>query len=117
MWRRTKDVLRRVNRQLSSAEIVPDKTVAHLFHTMTAANGSDAHTGVVRINVKDTRSGLIYKNWITFVSSFAGYTAKVPAVVLRGPTPRPPVVYSLRRRWSIHCFCYERPYSHPHDRT
>jgi hypothetical protein len=38
---------------------VPDKTVADLFHTTTAANGSDAHTGVVRINVKDTRSGLI----------------------------------------------------------
>ena len=39
---------------------MPDKTVADLFHTTTAANGySDAHTGVVRINVKDTRSGLI----------------------------------------------------------
>jgi hypothetical protein len=50
-------------------------------------------------------------------SSLAGCTAKVPAVVLRDPTPRPPVVYSLRRRWSIHCFRYERPYSHPHDRT
>jgi hypothetical protein len=59
MWRRTKDILRRLNRQLSSGEIAPDKTVADLFHTTTAANGFDAHTGVVRINVKDTRSGLI----------------------------------------------------------
>ena len=38
---------------------MPYKTVADLFHTTTAANGSDACTGVVRINVKDTRSGLI----------------------------------------------------------
>jgi len=25
-------------------------------------------------------------------------------------------VYSLRRRWSIHCFCDERSYSHQHER-
>jgi hypothetical protein len=59
MWRRTKDILRRLSRQLSSGEIVPDKTVADLFHTTTAANGSDAHTGVAHINVKDTRPDMI----------------------------------------------------------
>jgi hypothetical protein len=49
----------KTSRGLSRREIVPDKTVADLFHTMTAANGSDAHTGVARINGKGTRSGLI----------------------------------------------------------
>jgi hypothetical protein len=48
---------------------VPDKTVADLFHTMTAANGSDAHTGVARINVKGTRSGLSYElDYVCFIT-------------------------------------------------
>jgi hypothetical protein len=46
-------------RGLSSREIEPYRAVGDLFSYLAVANGSDAHTGVARINVKDTRSGLI----------------------------------------------------------
>jgi hypothetical protein len=57
-WRKTKDILRRLTRGLSSREIEPYRAVGDLFSYLAVANGSDAHTGVARINVKDTRFGL-----------------------------------------------------------